>query len=79
MDATSKAMDRETRIITVADREADIFALFALPRPNNMDLLIRAVQDRRVQVGDSKVEKAWQLCNPRDVVFCFSSWQADLI
>src|SRR5205807_4667355 len=60
VDATSKAMDIETRIITVADREADIFELFALARPDNMDLLIRAVQDRRVQVGDSEVGKLWK-------------------
>ncbi len=60
VDATSKAMDIETRIITVADREADIFELFALARPDNMDLLIRAVQDRRVQVGDSEIGKLWK-------------------
>jgi hypothetical protein len=60
VDATSKAMDESTHIITVADREADIFELFALPRPDNMDLLIRAVQDRRVQVGDSDIGKLWE-------------------
>ena len=38
-------MDETSHIITVADREADIFELFALPRPDNMDLLIRAVED----------------------------------
>lgn len=62
-DATSKAMGASTHIITVADREADIFELFALPRPDNMDLLIRAVQDRRVQVGDAEIGKLWERVN----------------
>jgi len=60
VDATRKAMDSETHIITVADREADIFELFTLERPENMDLLIRAAQDRRVQVGDSEIGKLWK-------------------
>jgi transposase-like protein len=46
VEATKNAISQETHIITVADREADIFELFALPRPDNMDLLIRAAQDR---------------------------------
>jgi hypothetical protein len=55
VEATHKAMDSDTHIITVADREADIFELFALPRPDTMDLLIRATQDRCVQVATSKL------------------------
>jgi hypothetical protein len=60
LDATSKAMGEESHIITVADREADIFELFALPRPGNMDLLIRAVQDRLVQGENTEVRKLWE-------------------
>src|SRR5207248_11737801 len=60
LDATKKAMDEESHIITVADREADIFELFALPRPDNMDLLIRAVQDRLVQGENAEVRKLWE-------------------
>jgi Transposase DNA-binding/Transposase Tn5 dimerisation domain len=60
VEATQKAMSPETRIITVADREADIFELFALPRPDNMDLLIRATQDRCVQVEDAEMKKLWE-------------------
>src|SRR5207253_3702585 len=55
--ATQQAMSDETHIIMVADREADIFELFALPRASNMDLLIRAVQDRCVQLGDAELGK----------------------
>ncbi len=60
LDAIRKAMDGETHIITVADREADIFELFALPRVSHMDLLIRAVQDRLVHVEDTEVRKLWE-------------------
>ena len=60
LEATSKAMDAETHIITVADREADIFELFALPRVSHMDLLIRAVQDRLVHVEGTEVRKLWE-------------------
>jgi hypothetical protein len=57
VETTQKAVDHETHIITVADREADIFELFVLPRADNMDLLIRATQDRCVQVEDPKMKK----------------------
>lgn len=59
-EATKKAVPAETHIITVADREADIFELFALSRPDNMDLLIRATQNRRVQTEDPKMKKLWE-------------------
>ena len=60
LEATRKAFDCNTHVITVADREADIFELFALPRPDNMDLLIRATQDRCVQVEDAEMKKLWE-------------------
>src|SRR5207302_4429038 len=60
VEATQKAVDQETHIITVADREADIFELFVLPRADNMDLLIRATQDRCVQIEDPKMKKLWE-------------------
>ena len=46
--------------VTVADREADIFALFAAPRPVKDDLLIRACRDRRVKVED-EVAHLWEV------------------
>src|SRR5436190_5146851 len=60
LDATNKAMDKSTHIITIADREADIFELFALPRSDNMDLLIRAVQDRLIQGENTEGRKLWE-------------------
>jgi hypothetical protein len=47
--ATNRAMPESIRVVTVADREADIYDLFALPRPTHSDLLIRAAHDRKVQ------------------------------
>lgn len=42
------ALPPTTQVVTVADREADIYELFAAPRPAHRDLLIRATHDRRV-------------------------------
>jgi Transposase DNA-binding/Transposase Tn5 dimerisation domain len=44
--ATAAVVPPDTRVITVADREADIYDLFARPRPAGHDLLIRAAQNR---------------------------------
>jgi uncharacterized protein YnzC (UPF0291/DUF896 family) len=59
LEATKQAMNEDTHIITITDREGDIFELFALERPRNMDLLVRAVQDRRVKIDDSDIGKLW--------------------
>lgn len=46
--ASQAALPAAVQTITVADREADVYALFAQPRPPGHELLIRAVQNRRV-------------------------------
>ena len=46
--AVQGAVPAGTRVIHVADREADIYEVFAEPRPANVELLIRAAQNRRV-------------------------------
>jgi hypothetical protein len=45
------AIPNSCRVVMVADREADIFDLFAQPRRPGSDWLIRATQDRRVAVA----------------------------
>jgi hypothetical protein len=60
VEAIQKAFSADTHIIIVADREADIIELFALPRAKNVDLLIRATQDRCVQVEDEAMKKLWE-------------------
>lgn len=46
--ATEEVIPKGRRIITIADREADIYDLFALPRRQGAELLIRATHNRRV-------------------------------
>jgi hypothetical protein len=50
-----------TTVVTVADREADIFALFAQPRPAPAQLLIRATHDRALVSADPQVRYLWDL------------------
>lgn len=38
----------DKKIVVIADREADMYDLLATERQNNVDLLVRAVQNRRV-------------------------------
>ncbi len=46
---TQQMMPPEVQLVTVGDREADIFDLFALERPEHSHLLIRAAYSRRVE------------------------------
>lgn len=46
--ATQQALPAGTQIVTVADREADIYDLFAVDRPPTCELLIRATHNRRI-------------------------------
>lgn len=41
-----------THFVSVGDREADVYDLFVLDRPANVDLLVRAARDRRVDSPD---------------------------
>ncbi len=46
---TQEAIPEEIEVITVCDREGDIFELLGEPRRSRSHLLIRAAQDRRVK------------------------------
>ncbi len=46
--ATQAAVPASSRVITVADREADIYDLLARERPAGCDVLIRAAQNRAI-------------------------------
>jgi hypothetical protein len=48
LEQTQARLGATRTVITVADREADLYALFALRRPIGRELLIRATQNRRV-------------------------------
>ncbi len=49
LDATGSLIPEEIVVVTVADREADIYELFMLPRRPNSEFLIRANHDRTVK------------------------------
>jgi hypothetical protein len=50
-------------VVTVADREADIYDLLVLPRHPNSHLLIRATHNRRVKrnIEAQQVERLYQV------------------
>jgi hypothetical protein len=49
LNATGSMISHETAVVTVADREADIYDLLVLPRRPNSHLLIRATHNRCVK------------------------------
>ncbi len=49
-------VEATTRLLVVADREADIYPLFAAPRDERTDLLVRASYDR-ILLGGKKLEQ----------------------
>jgi hypothetical protein len=49
LDVTQILIPQETVVVTVADREADIYDLLVLPRRPNSELLIRATHNRSVK------------------------------
>ena len=48
LSITQKIISSDTKVVTIADSEADIFDLFSQKRPNNSHLLIRGTHNRRV-------------------------------
>jgi hypothetical protein len=57
LDEAQQALKPPTRLIVVADREADIYPLFIEPRDERTDLVIRATYNRGL-VGGSKLHDA---------------------
>lgn len=66
LQATQDRVPATMQVVTIADREADIFDLFALPRPPHSDLLIRAAHDRRV--GRDPTARLWETVRAAPVV-----------
>lgn len=44
-----------THFVSVGDREADVYDLFLVERPTNVDLLVRAAWDRRTQGAEPRL------------------------
>ena len=57
LERTQESCPEETRVITVADREADIYDLLAMPRQPGAELLVRATYNRRV---DHEARYLWE-------------------
>ena len=49
--AASRCLPQDREVLHIADREADIFELFAAPRPQQAHLLIRATRERCLSDG----------------------------
>jgi hypothetical protein len=59
LDGTLGAIPKPIEVITVADREADIYDLFARERRNGAGLLIRATHDRKVSGDGAEATYLW--------------------
>ncbi len=59
-DRSQGLIPTEISLITIADREADIYELFAQPRRIGSHLLIRAAQNRRVLKGNGEIDKLFE-------------------
>ena len=58
LTATQNAIPDDIQVITVADREADFYPLFAAERRTGAELLIRAAHNRRVDADTQLLEEA---------------------
>jgi Transposase DNA-binding/Transposase Tn5 dimerisation domain len=58
LSATQDAIPDDIQVITVADREADFYPLFAAERRTGTELLIRAAHNRRVDTHTRLLEEA---------------------
>ena len=63
LDVTQSLIPQEIVVVTVADREADIYEFFVLPRRPNCEFLIRAHHNRRAKgtADQPEVERLQQL------------------
>jgi IS4 transposase len=56
LELTQQWIPQEKKVVTVADREADIYELFALPRREGSEFLIRACQPRGVKQTETDID-----------------------
>lgn len=59
--ATGECFAQHPHVVLMGDRESDIFDLFAMPRPANVDLLVRVCREKRLVEHRTKyLDKALQ-------------------
>jgi hypothetical protein len=56
LELTQQWIPQDQKVVTVADREADIYELFALPRRDGSEFLIRACHPRGVKQTTTDIE-----------------------
>jgi hypothetical protein len=67
--AASATLASHPRVVVVGDRESDIFSVFAAPRSNNVELLVRVCREnRRVEHPAKYLENALQEATSGGVV-----------
>jgi hypothetical protein len=54
LQGVAEALPAGPRVVLVQDREADVFAFLAAPRPPHLELIVRVCQPRRVEVEASR-------------------------
>jgi hypothetical protein len=57
LELTQQWISSDKKVVTVADREADIYELFALPRRDGSEFLIRACQPRGVKQTTTDIDR----------------------
>jgi hypothetical protein len=69
LQATQAALAQHPQVVSIADSEADIYDLFALPRSENVHLLVRVSRDqRRVEHADKYLRKAMEATAVRGIL-----------
>ena len=63
--STQELISQEVCVITIGDREADIYDLLAIPRRQGSEFLIRATQDRCLKSHEEKLWEAIELVKPQ--------------
>jgi hypothetical protein len=58
LHASHAGIDEKTTVVTIADREADIYELFAAPRPVNSEFVIRSAYNRVITDEGDKLHVA---------------------
>jgi hypothetical protein len=52
LESVAERLPEAVSAVIIQDREADFYQFFAAPRPERIDLLVRAAQERRVETQD---------------------------
>ena len=60
LESVNSDLESKTKIVTVCDREADIYDFFRKAEELTSPVLVRASQDREVDVGSENTKRLWK-------------------